>query len=782
MDNKDERTTLTELTMTLKVSRRGVLVGGLLPFFSRFSLPVASQPEFEAEIRVPAADWVTHRYDSEGSGNATTISLSARPESPWSISEPNTGQSRANRRISPPVRSNRILCYMTDENIIARGSVDGREMWIQERTESANPEATPAIADQTVVSGGTTVTAWDLFSGEPRWSTDFSGARVSSPIVVDDGIVYTGNSRGFGGGVIALDLSDGDRLWRVSMGGPVTSSIAVSEDSVYAAGDTGTMKRIDEGEVVWEHEFNAETVSSPMVMNSTIILRWYGYPYENFNVGEDEEPRSFITVFDLEDGTILSEEDGVTRTDFAPIYSDDSLIICNSDGDIEEYSVSENSTGWTRELDEITAAPIQVDGSILVGLESGDIIALDPDSGDTEWQRSVLNQAIAGLCAGQDAIYATGIFNSIGGLHYEQSIEARSEIELLLEDLITAGSFGIDPSTAEEELLEASLALLDREYQVAIDHVNEGFDAIEEDIQMVESTKGLIQSTEDSARNIGNRTSFDADPILNTTAEAQAALDNNNPQEANRLAKDAESQLADVKDGFDNAQQEIVDLGDTIRQARNRNVPLGNATTQRTEARFALNETEFESAATKAAQANSILESRIEHVTSYRESRSEADEAFDTAANQDIQIDEAEAKYENANTKFETEDYAGAANEMVAANRASRNTIASAEKANELITEAENFNPLTPFVSGVASSLGSQSNLESAQAAYAEGDYETAIEAAENARSNQTQARLIINGGIMGSLGAGFVVSRYNGIDKLASYLATKSNDEVDSE
>lgn len=762
--------------MLESLTRRSYLTSSLLgglTVFSSFSIGAAG---FSTDTTLSAENWPTFRYDTDGTGVARDISLSEQLKSSWSRSENEVSGGGLSKRISAPVRANRIVCYTTKDTVVARGSANGKRLWTANKPESADPMVTPAVADGRLITGDGTVTAWDLTTGSEIWNVNLSGSGVSTPIAIHDNTVYIGTSSGLSGAILALDFETGERLWKISTGGRITDSITIKRDSVYVADDAGGLRQIINGETMWNRQFDAQSFQGSIIADSAIVLPWYGLPDEYA-----DNPSGIITTVDRSNGEEIDQEDGLMKIDFAPIYLDGDLIVVNSNGQIKRQPISGGYDEWDQSVESISGAPILVDDTIVIGLESGDVIGIDPGSGEVRWQESVLDEPIRGLCAGQNAVYVTGKYTSIGGLHYEPSLTARGDVQRLIGSLITADSYGITESTATQELVAASEALLDQNYAVASEAATTGQNAIDEKLDQVESTQETIRSTRETASELGNQTTFDPNPILNTTAEATTALDNNNNQQARELAEEAAAELSEAKGGYENATAELSEFNETIRELESAEIPLGNATEARSRSQHALEQANFETAASVAATAKSALKTRMQRIEAYRAHQSRAQDAMQTASTEGIQSSKGESIYQNATEQYDAGEYEAAAQQMENATNTLKATISTAQEAAELINRAEEFDPITPFVHAVADTLGSRGALSAAKSAYSEGSYQTALSNAERALSKQTQARIIINGGLLSGVGMIILSKRYDGLERVATYLAdTTGEDEIE--
>ncbi len=129
----------------------------------------------------------------------------------------------------------RLLVPTTRGTLHALDGVTGQTLWVFHGDNLQAKYATPAVAGETVVFGGSdgVVRALNLNTGDELWSWRASGAITSAPVIAD-GLVFLGTMSAF---VYALDLSNGRVLWEEKLRGRVKSAPTVSGSSVYFQGE-----------------------------------------------------------------------------------------------------------------------------------------------------------------------------------------------------------------------------------------------------------------------------------------------------------------------------------------------------------------------------------------------------------------------------------------------------------------------------------------------------------------------------------------------------------------
>lgn len=277
-----------------------------------------------------------------------------------------------------------------------------------------------------VATGHTTVTTWDLESGENvRWKTDIPGLAHSSPIIAGDRMFVTTAIREGGGEelkvglygsvapvedesvhefkVYCLDKNTGEILWerlaiktvpevkRHPKGSHAASSPATDGEHVIAFfGSEGIYCYDIEGELKWKKDFgvlkaawymmgNPEWgfASSPVIHDDLVIVQC------------DVLNDPFLAALDLATG----EEVWRTKRDDVPTWStptvhvddDSGQVICNGLRHIGGYDLRTGADVWWLEGggDIPVPTPIVADGLIYITNAHGrmaPIIAIDADA------------------------------------------------------------------------------------------------------------------------------------------------------------------------------------------------------------------------------------------------------------------------------------------------------------------------------------------------------------------------------------------------------------------
>jgi outer membrane protein assembly factor BamB len=178
-----------------------------------------------------------------------------------------------------------------DEEIVAAYSVArGEPVWrhrdpvrFWESNGGAGPRATPTISHGRVYAFGATgiLNALDARDGAVLWSRDVAAETgravphwgfASSPLVIDDLVIVAAE-----GTLVAYDLASGDRRWSgPSYGGSYSSPHRATIDGVVQVVLLGGPGAIGvapaNGAVLWEHEWSPGAIVQPVVLVGGDIL------------------------------------------------------------------------------------------------------------------------------------------------------------------------------------------------------------------------------------------------------------------------------------------------------------------------------------------------------------------------------------------------------------------------------------------------------------------------------------------------------------------------------
>jgi len=162
---------------------------------------------------------------------------------------------------------------------------DPDNLWTNSSTSgTVRQDTTPAVDDNCVV-----VTAWDSSapndahivyldnSGQILWSNSSQAIRVTSPVVVDEGILYALYDSSGQCIIRLVDRSDGSDVWMTSygygLGYPTLLGLAVMEDQViYAEASSVRSFSLSDGTPIWTYTPGVSLVIAPPVVYGDYVV------------------------------------------------------------------------------------------------------------------------------------------------------------------------------------------------------------------------------------------------------------------------------------------------------------------------------------------------------------------------------------------------------------------------------------------------------------------------------------------------------------------------------
>lgn len=155
----------------------------------------------------------------------------------------------------------------------------GRILW---KSELAGDQAhsSPALSsDESIVLYGANngfLIAIDTKSGEAIWRYQSLGPIKSTPVIMDERVIFTDRGRG---GLTCLNLKDGKLLWSKEIGleGAHSSPVVISElDSVLVVSSIGRLYSISllSGKVLWEKDISSRPYKmSPSAFHTVVNMK-----------------------------------------------------------------------------------------------------------------------------------------------------------------------------------------------------------------------------------------------------------------------------------------------------------------------------------------------------------------------------------------------------------------------------------------------------------------------------------------------------------------------------
>lgn len=264
---------------------------------------------------------------------------------------------------------------------------------------------------------------------EERWRFDTGNLVISSPVVADGRVVFTGFKRP--GHIWAVDTTNGQELWRQELAGvDHIGSPAIDGDRVYVPtwnlGDTQNRLfalNAAGGSFVWQYQLRGGAFGSPTVAGDTVYIgdgpvdgerdghvaavatndgteRWRrsitGVPLGSVAVADG---RCYVTSLTPSDfGTYPSNPDW-SHSGFPPkrffVFGNldeepyPSITAMDATGYITAIEVDGSSVIWDTELPDFVVSGAAVSGGVVVvGCWDQTVYGLDAGSGQQRWTHS----------------------------------------------------------------------------------------------------------------------------------------------------------------------------------------------------------------------------------------------------------------------------------------------------------------------------------------------------------------------------------------------------------
>lgn len=292
------------------------------------------------------------------------------------------------------------------------------------------PRATPTIHDGKVLTQGATglVNCVDARTGAVIWShntAEETGADVltwgksGSPLVVDDLVIVNVGApndeaarEGYDSSLVAYDLATGDVRWtagnrQASYASPIVTTLAGERQIVIVNAKYVTAHRVDDGEILWEHPWRDEfdsnaTTTQPIPLGDDRLFLSKGY-----GVGA-----SLLKIVKDADGTFAVETlwdppiKRVMKTKFANTVVRDGYVYGLDDALLSCVKLEDGKVEWKkRRTPEFGHGQILLVGDVILVLsETGELAMVEAtpeeyrelasiqalDSADATWNTPAL--------------------------------------------------------------------------------------------------------------------------------------------------------------------------------------------------------------------------------------------------------------------------------------------------------------------------------------------------------------------------------------------------------
>lgn len=296
-------------------------------------------------------------FVGSGDGNIYAINQ-ATGESIWNFTVDSAEDMRVDS--SPAVADGMVFVGSNNGKLYALSESTGELFWSFNASGGIN--SSPLVIDNMVIFGSSKIYALDEFSGEMLWSFGTGGTQLSSPAIADN-MVFIGS---IDGNVYALNKTNGNLLWSYATGNQIWSSPAVSNGMVFIGSQVGNVYALNgtSGNLIWLYPAGDRVISSPAVTENLVIVGTMNWATIALNKTNGN------LVWSSPTGRYMSS---------SPAISGDMVFIGSEDGKLWTLNITNGQPIWSYEIgSSIRSSPAIADGMLFVGTDNGRIYAFGP--------------------------------------------------------------------------------------------------------------------------------------------------------------------------------------------------------------------------------------------------------------------------------------------------------------------------------------------------------------------------------------------------------------------
>ena len=176
----------------------------------------------------------------------------------------------------PGKRSGRdVVLLQSGTGFSGHDAQTGEQLWKFDLPCSTTPS--PAVTADRIYIPANGLTAFDIPADASTpalaWSSNVLSPSPASPVVGNDGKIYTMNNSGV---LTCGDAKTGERLWQLRVGGRHWATPVLAGDRLYTFDDNGVAKVVaigEKGEIVNTTEFGSPVKGSPALANGALFVR-----------------------------------------------------------------------------------------------------------------------------------------------------------------------------------------------------------------------------------------------------------------------------------------------------------------------------------------------------------------------------------------------------------------------------------------------------------------------------------------------------------------------------
>ncbi|MGH8014985.1 MAG: PQQ-binding-like beta-propeller repeat protein [Candidatus Zixiibacteriota bacterium] len=212
--------------------------------------------------------------------------------------------------------NNNLILSQTAGLVQAYDLVSGDEKWSFEAKERLLVPA--AFLDDRIYQTGDkgSVFIFNAESGETISTLNLAGPFLGATVAAD--FVYLVNMNG---DIYAVDQATDSIVWQASVAGPVWSSPAIDQDKLFITSNAGELTAFDShtGAKLWQYDSNEVIKSSPSVIGKCVV---FGTMYGN------------LLALNSADGTVLASREFSGAISQSPVSDGRFIFVATDEGDL----------------------------------------------------------------------------------------------------------------------------------------------------------------------------------------------------------------------------------------------------------------------------------------------------------------------------------------------------------------------------------------------------------------------------------------------------------------
>ena len=229
------------------------------------------------------------------------------------------------------------------------------------------------------------------FKGSQRlWETKVTKEGLSSGVEAADGLVIVGNQKGQ---LFALDQTTGAQKWSTQLSGAIISSALVQSGRVIVVANDGTVYALDaeSGQQTWTYKlpnasFSLRGQANPVSLDERTVLigTSTGYLFAIDSLAGVPRLQRRVAVSEGR-----SDIQRLIDVDAEPVVSGQYVVTTSFQGQVTVLDLASQNILWSENSSSINR-PSVVDGKVIVSQTDGKIVAYDLITGNQLWKNEQL--------------------------------------------------------------------------------------------------------------------------------------------------------------------------------------------------------------------------------------------------------------------------------------------------------------------------------------------------------------------------------------------------------